>query len=84
MRQIKLLAIAASLLLGGCSGMPRTSDPLRAEAQPARFDCLQETGSRIRPPEGQCLNVAGRVYTGEQLRGIGAFNAGEALHRLGL
>jgi hypothetical protein len=84
MRQIKLLAVTASLLLGACGGMPHTPDSTRAEAEPARFNCVQDTGSRLKPAKGQCLNVHGKVYTGEQIRDSAAMNAGEALYRLGL
>ena len=92
MRQIKLFALTATLLLGACATTP-PADPVAAvaatpeagsEAEPAaRLNCVDETGSRIKPRKGECLNGHGKVYTDDDIRDSGAINAGEVLSRFG-
>ena len=85
MRQIKVLAVAGTLMLGACGTTPVAPPRLADEAatRPAA-QCVRETGSRIKARAGECLAVAGRVYTNEQMRQTGALNTAEALYRLGL
>jgi hypothetical protein len=40
------------------------------------------TGTRITLAEGECANVAGRVYTQDDLQRTGATTPAEALRRL--
>jgi hypothetical protein len=44
--------------------------------------CLTETGSRIRPPEGQCINAPGRVYRRDDLDRTGERDLANALQKL--
>jgi len=44
--------------------------------------CIRETGSRIPPPKGQCLPVAGNSYTQKDIQRTGATNVGQALQML--
>lgn len=44
--------------------------------------CLTETGSRIKPKPGQCLNVAGRSYSHDELQSTGEVNLDDALSHL--
>jgi hypothetical protein len=53
--------------------------PPAADSSRATLTCLTETGSRIKPAPGQCLNVPGRVYSHEELQSTGATNLDEAL-----
>lgn len=44
--------------------------------------CLRDTGSRIKPPPGHCLPVAGRSYSRQDIDRTGATNIGQALQML--
>lgn len=44
--------------------------------------CLTETGSRIRPPKGQCINAPGRIYGRDDLASTGEADASRALQKL--
>jgi len=57
------------------------SEP-RADEATHRAYCLQYTGSRIRPPAGQCASTRGRVYTREDIERTGDVNLNGALRRL--
>lgn len=78
----KPLLFAAMLGLAGCAG-PAPRD-VAATAVPVPSDslCLRETGSRIRPLQGECLPVIGRAYTRVDLERTGAPSLSEALRSL--
>lgn len=45
-------------------------------------NCIRDTGSHIPPPKGQCLPVAGRSYSQQDIQRTGANNIGQALQQL--
>jgi hypothetical protein len=53
-----------------------------AVIKPGDRTCLQQTGSLIRAKPGQCLPVAGRSYSGEELRRTGTPDTARALQML--
>lgn len=52
------------------------------ESNAEKPSCLQYTGSRIRPPAGQCAPSRGRVYSREDIERTGGVNLNDALRRL--
>ena len=66
------------------------SDQARQDASASRHrilkpgdrGCLQSTGSLIPPRKGECLPVAGRSYSGRELRRTGAIDTAHALQML--
>ncbi len=44
--------------------------------------CIRDTGSHIPPRTGQCLPVAGRSYSAQDIQRTGAINIGQALRTL--
>ncbi len=66
------------------------SDQARQDASASRHrilkpgdrNCLQSTGSLIPPRKGECLPVAGRSYSGRELRRTGAIDTAHALQML--
>ncbi len=45
-------------------------------------NCIRDTGSHIPPRKGQCLPVAGRSYSQQDIQRTGAFDLGQALRML--
>ena len=45
-------------------------------------DCIRNTGSRILNRSDKCLPVAGRSYSGKELRSTGQIDTGRALQML--
>ncbi|HUS24640.1 MAG TPA: hypothetical protein VM369_06810 [Candidatus Binatia bacterium] len=63
-------------LLAACAGeQPRAE----SRVQTPEPYCLTETGSRIPPQVGRCVNGAGRSVSREELERTGRFDAGDAL-----
>jgi hypothetical protein len=50
--------------------------------KPGDRTCLRATGSLVPPKPGECLPVAGRSYSGNELRGTGAIDNAHALQML--
>lgn len=50
--------------------------------KPGDRNCLLETGSLIRARKGECLPVAGRTYSGDELRRTGHPDTARALQML--
>ena len=71
-------APAANPALAGRSAAGTDRSPL----QPGDRNCLRTTGSLIPVKEGQCLPVAGRSYSGDELRRTGVNNTARALQML--
>lgn len=59
-----------------------TQHPANALPKPGDRDCLRSTGSLIPAKSGQCLPVAGRTYSQEDLRRTGATTTAGALRML--
>jgi uncharacterized low-complexity protein len=52
-------------------------------AKEQRTNCLKETGSHIKPKEGECIDgVPGTVITREEIDRSGAVNVGDAVRKL--
>jgi hypothetical protein len=51
-------------------------------SRPGDRNCIRSTGSLIPPKPGQCLPVAGRSYSQQDLQRTGAQNVGDALRKL--
>lgn len=83
-------ALASVALLAGNALAAEAAAPLSqalnvdaiapAEQRPA--NCVRDTGSRIKPKKDECLGIAGRSYSAEDLQRTGATNVGEALRRV--
>ena len=71
------------LMLGACATQwprpPQVADP---STDTQRKDCLRETGTRVKVPEGRCANANGTVYTAEDIERSGAQTLGEVLRRV--
>lgn len=50
--------------------------------QPGDRTCLRQTGSLVPPKKGDCLPVAGRSYSRDELRNTGAIDNAHALQML--
>jgi len=74
------IAITA-LLAGGCAIAPQPDYQYR-ESDQASASCITSTGSRLPRPAGECIPVAGRSYSREQMMGTGALTAADALASL--
>jgi uncharacterized membrane protein len=86
-----LAAAAAGAVFAQTSApAPATSAPLAAQAtptahaviQPGDRACIRQTGSLIPAKEGQCLPVAGRSYSGDEIRRTGSPDTARALQML--
>jgi hypothetical protein len=53
-----------------------------AVPKPGDRQCLRDTGSLIPSKKGECLPVAGRSYSGDEMRRTGAQNNARALQML--
>lgn len=60
------------------SNAPQSHSPVK----PGDRNCLRDTGSLIKPKPGQCLPVAGRSYSKEDIDRTGARTLGPALRDL--
>jgi hypothetical protein len=60
------------------SNTPQSNSPVK----PGDRNCLRDTGSLIKPKPGQCLPVAGRSYSKEDIDRTGARTLGPALRDL--
>ena len=84
--------ILASLLLAGLCGAALADDPVPAPApetatantppDPDSKLCLRETGSHLRPKQGECLPVTGSRYSREDVENTGSVDLSDALRRL--
>jgi hypothetical protein len=60
------------------SNTPQSNSPIK----PGDRACLRDTGSLIKPKPGQCLPVAGRSYSKDDIDRTGARTLGPALKDL--
>ena len=75
------LLVALALALAACAGKP--TQTAEGEPSPEQKNCIRETGTRVKVPEGKCVNTAGKVVTAEDLSRTGAMTTGDALRTLG-
>jgi len=82
-------SLAASMLLS--AGLVRAEpsrtghdDSSQGDARPDHVqpNCIRDSGTRIKPRNGECVGIAGRSYSNEDLQRNGAINAGDALRRI--
>ena len=59
-----------------------TAPKSNSAIKPGDRNCIRDTGSLIKPKPGQCLPVAGRTYTKEDIDRTGARTLGPALRDL--
>jgi hypothetical protein len=60
------------------SNAPQSNSPIK----PGDRNCLRDTGSLIKPKPGQCLPVAGRSYSKQDIDRTGARTTAGALREL--
>jgi Flp pilus assembly protein TadD len=80
-----VLIAALALSVAGCASSPReqsldAKQVASNQRAPSTAGCAGDTGSRIKPKEGECR--PGRTYTQEDLQRTGDINAADALRRL--
>ena len=63
------------------AGTPVTSSGHQV-IKPGDRNCLQHTGSLIPPKKGECMPVAGKSYSGAELRRTGTQDTARALQML--
>lgn len=63
---------------GQTPAAPQSNSPIK----PGDRNCLRDTGSLIKPKPGQCLPVAGRSYSKDDIDRTGARTLGPALRDL--
>ncbi len=85
--------ILTCLLFAGLSGAALADDPAptpgtattttaKTPPEPGSKYCVQDTGSHIRPKQGECLPVPGRSYSREDVENTGSVSNSDALRRL--
>lgn len=88
-----MTALGLSAAVGAQPATPAAATPsgqARQDASTSRHrilkpgdrGCLQSTGSLIPPRKGECLPVAGRSYSEQELRRTGAIDTAHALQML--
>ncbi len=75
------IAAASESAPAGSTSQPVTSAH-RQVIKPGDRNCLRSTGRLIPPKKGACLPVAGRSYSGRELRNTGAIDNAHALQML--
>lgn len=76
-----LITACMTLALAACAHTSSTTEVTAKPKALTQADCLT-TGSRIPLKEGQCVNLAGRVYSKDDLERSGAATVADALRRL--
>lgn len=72
------LAVALASGLGGCATHPAADKALAAnDAQ-----CIRDTGTHIRDPQGKCLDRPGTSYSQRDIQSTGEIDTGAALKKL--
>lgn len=67
---------------GQATTASKTADADHRLIKPGDRACLRSTGSLIPPKKGDCLPVAGRSYSHDELRNTGAIDNAHALQML--
>ena len=84
MKRMLTIGLLSALVAAGCATQP-SADQAKLASAAAKPDakpfCLKDTGSRIKPKEGECRGP-GTSYSKEDLDQTGAFDASGALRRL--
>jgi outer membrane cobalamin receptor len=53
-----------------------------ASKKETHINCLKETGSRIKPKEGECVEAPGKVITRDDIDRTGSTSTADAIRRL--
>jgi hypothetical protein len=84
MKRILAIGLLSALVAAGCATQP-PADQAKLASASAKADekpfCLKDTGSRIKPKEGECRGP-GTSYSKDDIDQTGAFDTAEALRRL--
>ncbi len=89
-QQLASFALGTLLVSGAFAAEPASSST-PTESAPAKNDsgtdlrqpnCVRDTGTRIKSKNRDCLGVAGRSYSAEELRQTGETNPLDALRRM--
>ncbi|XRD90932.1 hypothetical protein ISN72_13700 [Dyella nitratireducens] len=73
---------------GSSANQPQANAPTtsttakRSPLKPGDRQCIRDTGSLIPPKKGECLPVAGRSYTKQDIDNTGENTLGPALEKL--
>ncbi|WP_293387342.1 hypothetical protein [Nevskia sp.] len=90
-RQLLASLALSTLMLAGAFAAEPASPSIPTDSTPARNDgdaetrqpnCVRDTGTRIKSKKRDCLGVAGRSYSAEELRQTGETNPLDALRRM--
>lgn len=75
--------LAMAWLAAGCATQrgQTAGDTMGDNATPSQ-DCLRETGTRVKVPDGSCVELAGRSYSKDDLDRTGEINPLAALRHL--
>ncbi|RUL73949.1 hypothetical protein [Dyella choica] len=85
-----VLALGAAAAIAAPQSAPQTdqhaSQPskavTRSPLKPGDRGCIRDTGSLLKPKPGECLPVAGRSYSKQDIDATGATSLAPALERL--
>ena len=89
--QLLVSLALGTLLVGGAFAAEPASPSTPTESAPAgnvsntdlrQPNCVRDTGTRIKSKKRDCLGVAGRSYSAEELRQTGETNPLDALRRM--
>jgi non-ribosomal peptide synthetase component E (peptide arylation enzyme) len=73
-------------LAAGCASTTQPSDKAvaanNAAAKEQPFNCVRDTGTRVKRTDDQCVNVAGRSWSKDDIDRTGQVNTAEALRQL--
>ncbi len=75
-------ALLAGNVVAAEAAAPSSQAVKTDSAEPRPANCVRETGSRIKLKKDECLGIAGRSYSADELQRTGAANTGEALRRI--
>ena len=77
------VALASSPVLAADAPAPVAADQGKATSKKeAHINCLRETGSRIKPKEGECIEAPSKVITRDDIDSTGSTNTADAIRKL--
>lgn len=77
------LALTSLTVLAAESPAEVAADKAKVPAaREQRPDCLKETGSRVKPKEGECIEAPGQVLTREDIDRTGSVDTADAIRKL--
>lgn len=89
MSKLSLVSFALAAVLSAGAAYAQAADPAvqapstdKQVVKPGDRNCIRDTGSLIKAKKGQCLPVAGRSYSQDDIRQTGETQLGPALQKL--